>query len=137
VRCSGCGGNHHLAVCYKSSVTETVSTNSTQCAGNISSEPTTQEVALNPRASPFQPTTSVNTTILVDGKGAVLLQTAKMCVYDPSNPERLLTVRAIFDTRSQRSYVTQRIQDALRLTPSSKQSMSIVTFGSGHQDVQI
>ena len=106
VRCSGCGGKHHLAVCYKLSTTESVSTNSTQSAGNVSSDPTPREAALNPGASPFQPNTSANTTMLVDGRGAVLLQTAKMSIYNPINPERLLTVRAIFDTGSQRSYVT-------------------------------
>ena len=40
---------------------------------------TSHEAPLNPGASPFEPTaTSINTTILVDGRGAVLLQTAKM-----------------------------------------------------------
>ena len=69
-RCSGCGGKHHLAICPKPSATEPVATNSTLCTVNSLSETTSCEAPLNPSASPFEPTTiSVNTTILVDGRG--------------------------------------------------------------------
>ena len=69
--------------------------------------------------------------------GAVLLQTAKMHIYNPDNPARSLLVRVILDTGSQRSYTTRRIQDDLDLMPSSKQRMSIVTFRSDNQRTRV
>ena len=53
---------------------QTICTNSALGARTIPKENSPQEGGLNPGASPFHPTTSGNASMLVDGKGAVLLQ---------------------------------------------------------------
>ena len=45
-------------------------------------------------------------------------------------------VRAILDLGSQRSYVTNRVKDALALMPAGEQQMSILTFGSNNRNTQ-
>ena len=60
-------------------------------------------------------TSSVNT---------VLLQTGKATVYNPGNSHRKLTIGIILDGGSQRSYVTERVRDALNLPVSRSESQS-------------
>ena len=123
-RCAVCNGKHHTSIC--------------DGAVNPSPrapEPTTptQPMGLNPEAPKFQPPTS---SLFVGGKGTVLLQTARVQIYDPEHRERTLEVRAILDTGSQQSYATQRVKQALALKPCSQQTMSIMTFGSDKQKTQ-
>ena len=93
----------------------------------------TESATLDPEARPFQPQ---NTALLVGTKGAVLLQTASVHAYDPERPEHSMTVRAILDTGSQQSYVSQRVKDTLALKPSCKQTLSVMTFSSNDQKRQ-
>lgn len=69
---------------------------------------------LNPVASPFQPpmTTSM---LLVNARGPVLLQTARVKLFNPENPERMIEVKAILDTGSQQSYATDKVKNVLSL----------------------
>ena len=74
-------------------------------------------------------TSSVNTCMCVGTKNTVLLQTAKAAVYNPGNGHRKMTIAIILDGGSQRSYVTERIQDALNLSVSHSESLTIKPFG--------
>ena len=51
-----------------------------------------------------------------------------MQAHNPSNPSVEVNLRVILDSGSQRSYVTQRVKDALSLVPSNKQSLSIAAL---------
>ena len=76
----------------------------------------------------------------VGTKNTVLLQTAKGTVYNPGNHHRKLTIRIILDGRRQRSYVTERIRDALNLPVSHSESLTIKPFGSNtgtHQQCKV
>ena len=73
-------------------------------------------------------TSSVNMS--VGTKNTVLLQTAKATVYNPGNSHRKLTIGIILDGGSQRSYVTERIRDALNLPVSHSEALTIKPFGS-------
>jgi hypothetical protein len=66
-----------------------------------------------------------------------LLQTAQVVAFNPDNPSARMTLRLLFDNGSQRSYITGRAKEILSLKTLSKQTMSIVTFGSqsGNQRV--
>jgi len=51
-------------------------------------------------------------------------------VYDPRKPEASIMVRVIFDSGSQRSYITNKVKDHLSLNPRGTETMLIKTFGS-------
>ena len=53
---------------------------------------------------------------------SVLLQTVNIVVSDELN-KTFITVKAIFDSGSMKAYVSQRLLDALKLKPISKQDL--------------
>ena len=89
---------------------------------------------LNPGASTFLP--PANTSLFIGAKEAVLLQTAKVQIYNPDKPDQALEVRAVLDTGSQQSYATQRVKDVLALESRMQQAMSIMTFGSDRHNAR-
>jgi len=66
----------------------------------------------------------------------VLLQTAKAQVFRPDHPKGIRTVRLIFDSGSQRSYITNKLKEVLSLRPRHSESMIIKTFGSSKAERQ-
>ena len=90
---------------------------------------------LNPTAPSFQPPTTTS-TLLVNTRGPVLLQTARLKLSNPENPERVIEVRAILDTGSQQSYVTDKVKNALSLRCHEKRMMSLMTFGASDKRAQ-
>ena len=56
-----------------------------------------------------------NTVLFIDTKTSVLLQTAKIFVSRADDPNHRIQARLIFDTGSQRSYVSTRLRNALQL----------------------
>ena len=67
----------------------------------------------------------------------MLLQTVRVRLFNPSNPRRLIEVRAILDTGSQQSYTTEKVKDALLLYCHEKRTMSVVTFGESNKKTLI
>ena len=94
-------GKHHQAICTEGASAEVQPSPSPEAVSND---------GLNPGAQPFEPVSKAP-NLLVNGRDAVLLQTAKVCVYNPINPDECVTIRAVLDTGSQRSYTTQRASD--------------------------
>ena len=83
-------------------------------------------------------TSSVN--LCVGTKNTALLQTAKATVYSPGNSHRKMTIGIILDGESQRSYVTEKVRDALNLPVSHSESLTIKHFGSStgnHQQCKV
>ena len=58
-------------------------------------------------------------------------------MYNPCFPQSSLKVRIVLDSGSQRSYVSNRVRDALSLFPKKQQRVSIATFGSGEGTFQM
>ena len=54
-----------------------------------------------------------NTVLFIDTKTSVLLQTAKIFVSRAADPNHRIQARLIFDTGSQRSYVSTRLRNTL------------------------
>ena len=108
LRCVKCRERHHASICYKSS---------------DKSKP------LNPKAPTFQ---ADQTTTLFTGHShqAILLQTAVGYVANPKEPGLKATAQIILDSGSQRSYVTLKLSKYLKLKPTGKRSVTILTFGS-------
>ena len=84
---------------------------------------------LNLSATPFESTaiTHTHTTLCFDRVPAVFLQTARAVIHHPSNPHISLEV---LDSGSQKSYISERARDLLKLEVTGQQSLAIVTFGS-------
>ena len=131
-RCPSCRGKHHFSICFKA--TETTSRSTSGGSKPPESTPAQQTAAPQGAATTRTPT---NTSLFVGVKEAVLLQTAKVQIFNPENPRRSLEVRAILDIGSQQSYVTQRVKNALSLNPHGQHTMSIMTFGSNQQNAQV
>ena len=54
----------------------------------------------------------------------------------PDKPEASVQARILFNSGSQRSYVYQRLNEALRLKPIHSETLAIKTFGSTDENVQ-
>lgn len=115
--CTRCKGDHHVSICTKDG-------NTTEEDGDKASEHT----SLNPRAPSFTRRTSTN---LYTGQGSqsVLLQTAQVTLIN-RRLSREVTTNLIFDSGSQRTYVTRRLVKSLKLKILGKQPVTILTFGA-------
>jgi len=134
-RCLTCGGRHHKSICDRGTETPRLPQHPP------SSDATTSNVSrsrLNSSAPAFAGTPLANptaqssdsSTLYVDSSKMVLLQTAVAEVTNLQNPSRTLKLGIVFDGGSQKSYLTQRVKNALELPVSSMRSLSIATFGS-------
>lgn len=64
----------------------------------------------------------------------------QLTAYNPGNSHRKITIGIILDGESQRSYVIERIRDALNLPISYSESLTIKPFGSNtgiHQQCKV
>ena len=89
---------------------------------------------------PRLPIGNVNTTSMYcdSAYSPVLLQTARTRVFKVGFPKTTLEVRMIFDSGSQRSYITNStsVRELLNLDSKSTETMLIKTFGSARNDKQ-
>ncbi|CAB3979174.1 PREDICTED: uncharacterized protein LOC107346460, partial [Paramuricea clavata] len=76
------------------------------------------------------------TYVFTEAKTSVLLQTAIATVINSEDPEKSIQARIIFDSGSQRSYVTHRIKESLNLPTIKKETLMIKTFGSSVGQLQ-
>lgn len=84
---------------------------------------------LNLSTPEFTPSTA-NTTLYLDASRTVLLQTAVAEVYNLNDQTQRWSIRIIMDSGSQRSYLTTKVKQDLRLEAVSTQQLSIAAFGS-------
>ena len=66
--------------------------------------------------------------LFIDTKTSVLLQTAKIFVSRADDPNHRIQARLIFDTGSQRSYVSTRLRNALQLPTINQETLIIKTL---------
>lgn len=83
------------------------------------------------RIPPVPESAAKTNTLQVSSQDNILLQTAQAFV-GVENPRSGVRVRLIFDSGSQRSYITQRIRSQLKLETTRKESLMIKTFGNNH-----
>ena len=60
----------------------------------------------------------------------MLLQTAQAYIHRPTDPACGMTIRLMFDGGSQRSYISERVKEALGLETECTEVVNIKTFGS-------
>ena len=119
--CKKCRGRHHVSICSRRS--NQGSQSSSPEDTSTQSPPT--EVSTNQESS--QGSTS---TLYAGSRNSVLLQTARVQLFNLNTNGYDTTTRAILDTGSQRTYVTCRLRDELNLPTIRTESLRIKTFGS-------
>ena len=117
--CNICGLRHHASIC------ENLGTES-QSIPLGRSTVTKEGSALNPGVASLQAPT---TTMVVNSKSSVLLQTARANVSKPGYGERFVNARMVFDSASQRSYISENLQKTLNLPIPGQETLLIKTFG--------
>ena len=115
MRCLKCNRRHHSTICDCYSK-ETVHGKSE-----------TNEMREN-RGTSLETTSQSTTNMHVNAKNSVLLQTARVQVKPPQK-QQSSTVRLVFDSGSQKSYITKEVKDALDLPVVGKDKLLIKTFG--------
>ena len=82
-----------------------------------------------PRA---ESSTTGATAMMINTKTSVLLQTATATVSDDKQ-HRKVNVRILMVSGSQRTYISERIVNQLKLKPTNKATMVVNTFGNNSQ----
>ena len=115
-RCQKCKRKHHTSIC---------DTDLTKPPSLVDPPESSQ----NPEATPTK-LSRTTTNLCSDRVQSVFLQTAHAVLHNPANPRVSLEVRLLLDSGSQKSYISDRARDLLRLDTIEEQSLSIATFGS-------
>ena len=69
-------------------------------------------------------------------KTSIMLQTARGIVADVQEQSHV-AINILFDSCSQRTYVTERIAKILSLEPTSRQNVTIKTFGHNEKELDV
>ena len=121
-KCKNCQRRHHVSICDQ--------------AGSSNQTPSltsNQKTGLNPGASLYVPNQTTSST----EKKAVLLQTACTVVHNPANPKVVLEIRLLFDSGSQRSYISDRARKLLQLVAVEEEALSFATFGAIQEQTRV
>ena len=121
MRCLKCDRRHHSTIC--------------ESYGNNEEKPETtsnKTQQTTPETKESQSTANMH----VSNKNSVLLQTARAFVRVPGETTTEQNVRLIFDSGSQKSYVTEELKRALNLPVIAKEKLMIKAFGDSSPKVR-
>ena len=124
--CFKCPGKHHVSLCQQNNTQPTFPTPFRK-----------QEEKIESRAGSKESEAEVSHQNYVGVNGGVLLQTARAGLASHEEPHGGIVVCLIFDTGTQRTYLTERARDAPNLVTVHKVPMMIKTFGLDNETVQI
>ncbi len=111
-RCPKCENNHHISLC------EGV-------------KPKQNPPKPNQEQQPIQQGNQTFANVCTNSNVSVLLQTASAMVGNPNAPQQpKAKSRIVFDSCSQKSYISSRLRSSLGLETVSKQSLLVKTFGN-------
>lgn len=120
-----CSRRHHVSLCERDSQERN------QTIRNAI-DSTRGEIPQNTRSYQLsQTTTSGPSTLHVGSQDSILLQTAQAFIGNKETNGDGMRARVIFNSWSQKSYITQRARDQLNLPTISTDSHLIKTFGTG------
>ena len=74
--------------------------------------------------------------MLIDSRNSILSQTARANVKKPGSDQPGANSRIIFDSCSQRSYITEELQRTLHLPVAGQDTLLIKTFGEVSAQLQ-
>ncbi len=111
-RCPKCGNNHHISLCE-------------------GIKPKQNPPKPKQEQQPIQQGNQTSANVCTNSNVSVLLQTASAMVGNPNAPQQPKTKsRIVFDSCSQKSYISSRLRNSLGLETVSKQSLLVKTFGN-------
>ena len=105
IRCQHCGRRQHTSICEAN------------------------------KSSPCREKSKSSNTVSGNGSGGALLQTAQASVASTTDGSRSPTVCIRLDSGGQRCYITQRLQDQLKVTATSRELLSINALGHAENAV--
>ena len=121
--CRRCRGNHHQSICRQTAPKPPDSSASSNQNSHETRNSTLASLdAENPQ--PLETTTTASSAT----KGTVLLQTAS-AIAKNEDGSKSIRVKVLFDSGSQRSYVTDRLKSRLGLKPKKTETLHLNTFG--------
>ena len=125
-KCHNCGGRHHVSICQANLSRAPLPYPATPISTSASEQ---QCLTVQPE----------NNTVVCYSNSAtpVFLQTAQAMVYNPQNPQCKVKARIILDSGSQRTYLTDNLKNTLQLPTLEKKQVSIKTFGSTDERVEL
>ena len=91
----------------------------------------TQSAGMDATATSFKPSSSLTLWTCVNQ--TVLLQTAQAQDFNPMAPQWSQRVQIVLDSGSQQFFITGSVARELSLSPETKQTMTVTTFGSGEE----
>ena len=114
--CWLCNRRHHQSICMQQPIS-----------------PTSNEVKHTQHPTSNHHDTTTNFT--VNDERTILLQTAQAIVSNPISGQSQ-SVRILFDSGSQRSYITEELSQQLKLKPDHRERLQLNTFGDNHHKVR-
>ncbi|XP_044184810.1 uncharacterized protein LOC122964955 [Acropora millepora] len=114
--CRICSGNQHMSICEN--------------ANRGSS------VVVSDRGERRSNENKSSTTVYVDSNTSILLQTAIAPVSVVHQWHPVVNMRILFDSGSQRSYLSERARAKLNLLPKRKEKLLIKTFGQENEQLR-
>ena len=120
ISCSLYSGRHHTSLCKGHDSKPQSVDNRTQFSIPSSRPPPTSEVQ----------TSSTTTGLYCVNADTPVLQTAQEYIHKLDNPACGMNIRLMFDGGSQRSYITERVKEALGLVAGQTEVVNTRTFGS-------
>ena len=118
--CPKCSGRHHVSLCEESQARQSSEGKNSVPQTSSTAPPQTREAGTGNTAT---------TNFHVSSYDSILLQTAQAIVQSPQSNANM-RIRVIFDSGSQRSYITQHVKEQLNLNPGKRESLMIKTFGN-------
>ena len=130
--CRRCNGKHHQSICMKSA-DESASNQESREQENSKKDQTREgnKESRKPNTTDkdAESAKEVKTTTTTDQRrSSVLLQTATAYAYNSANSNRT-KIRMLFDSGSQRSYITNELKEKLDLKPTKQETLHLNTFG--------
>ena len=116
--CHLCGLRHHAFICDSQDKRRQPPQTRTAVAG----------LEDRPSHTPVD-TQAPTTSMWVDSKNSVLLQTARTNIFKPESSALFVNARMVFDSCSQRTYITENLQRTLNLPVTGQDTLIIKTFG--------
>lgn len=125
--CRHCHRKHHQSICSQIGSRESNTPIQTPSQVEVSQPPDGVTSVSN----------TTSTTSRCKNQPTVLLQTARATAFSNADGSGVgVSVRVLFDSGSQLSYVTERLQARLKLPPIKIERLHLNTFGSRHYKTQ-
>ena len=124
--CGICSGKHHMSICN----------NANRGSGTSEIQSRGSSVVSSGEGERRSNENKTSTTVYVDSNTSILLQTAIAQVSRVHQLHPVVNMRILFDSGSQRSYISERAKAKLNLPPKRKEKLLIKTFGQENEQLK-